>query len=62
METQRSDLPWGAWLNNNPAAAGLDPSWHLQRPHVPWLLPPVTEHGCPSGDPFLRGRTPLRLA
>lgn len=44
MEMHHSDLPWGAWLNDNSAPAWLDPPGHLQKLHVPWLLLPGTEH------------------
>ena len=44
METHHSDLPWGAWLNDNSAPAWLDPPGHLQKLHVTWLLLPGTEH------------------
>ena len=47
MEMHHSDLPWGVWLNDNPAPAWLDPPGHLQNLHVTWLLLPGTEyHQC----------------
>ena len=67
METHHSDLPRGAWLNDNSAPAWLDPPGDLQKLRVPWLLLPVTEHhqcwwgSLPGGQDFSKAglRTPL---
>lgn len=53
----------GSVAADNPDAARLDPPWHLQRPHVPWLLLSATEHGWYCWRPLGRGQgTPLVLA